>query len=46
LIADIVMPPMYDRAMAESLAAKRPEMKILYVSRYGDTSAQTGVHYL
>jgi two-component system cell cycle sensor histidine kinase/response regulator CckA len=37
LITDLAMPGMNGREMAETLAARRPEMRVLYVSGYGDS---------
>jgi two-component system cell cycle sensor histidine kinase/response regulator CckA len=37
LITDLAMPGMRGNKMAESLVARRPEMRVLYVSGYGDS---------
>lgn len=46
LITDIMLPGMSGRKMAECLAAGRPGMRVLYVSGFGDTSAQDDAHFL
>jgi hypothetical protein len=46
LITDIMMPGMNGRKTAECLTERRPDMKVLYVSGYGDAKTQTDVHFL
>jgi hypothetical protein len=47
LITDMVMPGMNGSKMAECLTESRPDMKVLYVSGYGDASlSQGGTHFL
>jgi two-component system, cell cycle sensor histidine kinase and response regulator CckA len=46
LITDIRMPGMSGRKMAECLVTVRPDMKVLYVSGYGDAAAESDVHFL
>jgi two-component system, cell cycle sensor histidine kinase and response regulator CckA len=52
LLTDVVMPQMNGRQLAETLAAARPDLKVLYMSGYtagtigGDGILETGVHFL
>jgi two-component system cell cycle sensor histidine kinase/response regulator CckA len=47
LITDMVMPGMSGRKMAERLVESRPDMKVLYVSGFGDASLSQGdAHFL
>ena len=52
LLTDVVMPQMNGRQLAETLAAARPDLKVLYMSGYtagtigADGILETGVHFL
>ena len=47
LITDMVMPGMNGRKMAECMSERRPAMKVLYVSGFGDASvSQNDAHFL
>jgi two-component system cell cycle sensor histidine kinase/response regulator CckA len=46
LITDMMLPGMSGRKMAECITEQRPEMKVLYVSGYGDAKAQSDVPFL
>jgi two-component system, cell cycle sensor histidine kinase and response regulator CckA len=46
LITDMMLPGMSGRKMAECLTQSRPNMKVLYVSGYGDAKARNDVAFL
>jgi two-component system, cell cycle sensor histidine kinase and response regulator CckA len=46
LITDIMLPGMSGRKMAECMTARRPGMKVLYVSGFGDATAEDDAPFL
>jgi len=46
LITDIMLPGMSGRKVAEGLSARRPDMRVLYVSGFGDASSENDAHFL